>query len=58
MRELVPNNIKKLINKQKQKRNINEYLEWHKFKNIKQKLIKNQAIITKADKANTLIIIK
>jgi hypothetical protein len=57
MRKLAANNMRKLVNKQKQNRNKNEYLEWRTIKNIKQKLINNQAIIMKADKGNTLIII-
>jgi hypothetical protein len=56
MKQLVANNIKKLVNKQKQEGNNNNgYIEWHRIKNIKQKLTNNQAIITKADKGNTLI---
>jgi hypothetical protein len=55
---VVANNIKKLVNKQKQKgNNNNEYIEWHMIKNIKHELTNNEAITTKADKGNTLIII-
>jgi hypothetical protein len=65
MKQLVANNMQKLISTSKQNRKGNkmkhierEHAEWRTIKHIKQKLIHNQSIITKADKSNTLIIIK
>jgi hypothetical protein len=57
MRQLVANDIQKLISKENLKRNKTKHTEWRTIKNIKQ-LINNQSIITKGDKGNTLIIIK
>jgi hypothetical protein len=67
MKQLVANNTRKLIKKQnsnnerrkrKSKHTEREYQEWRIIKSIKQKLTSNQLIETKADKGNTLIIMK
>jgi hypothetical protein len=57
MKQLVANNIKKLDKKQRQCSNNNTHREWRIIRNIKLKLTDNEAIVTKADKGNTLIII-
>jgi hypothetical protein len=59
VRQLVANNIQKLISKQNQNRNKTkhterEYAKWRIIKNIKHKLISNQSIITKPDKDNKI----
>jgi hypothetical protein len=61
MKQLVANNLQKLIKKDYHKRNKTRYsqkehTEWRTIKNIKQKLINNHSMIAKADKGNTLII--
>jgi hypothetical protein len=55
MRQLVANNIEKIINKHNtsnEKRSTiqskREYLEWNTIKSVKQKIIQNQLTITKA----------
>jgi hypothetical protein len=64
MRQAIANNIQKLVNKQKiskdQRTTIHtkrNYREWNTLKNIKHKLNRNQLIVTKGDKRNTLVII-
>jgi hypothetical protein len=63
LRQLVANNIKVLINKQKANKEQRvtthtkrQYQEWNTLRNIKHKMEQNQLIITKADKGNTLVI--
>jgi hypothetical protein len=65
MRQLVANNIKRLIKKQninnKKKRTKHAergHHEWHTIKSIKIKLSNNQLTVTKAIKVNTLVIKK
>jgi hypothetical protein len=58
MKQLVANNIQKLIKKQYQKSNRTRYsqkehVEWRIIKNIKQKLSNNKSMIAKGDKGNT-----
>jgi hypothetical protein len=64
LRQLVANNIKLLINKQKTNKDQRTtthtkrlHQEWNILKNIKHKIEQNQLVITKADKGNTLVII-
>jgi hypothetical protein len=62
MKQLVAYNLQKLINKQNLKNKKpclkKEHMEWKIIKNIKQKLTNNHSRIAKADKGNTLIILK
>ena len=61
-KQLVANNLQKLIKKEYGKSNKihiqNEKIEWNTLKNIKQKLINSHSMIVKADKGNTLVILK
>jgi hypothetical protein len=62
MRQLVANNIKKLIKKKPQEderiiaRIKREYQEWNTL-NLKRKINPKQLVITKANKSNSLVII-
>jgi hypothetical protein len=59
MRKIVANKLKGLINRHThtQRSNRHNRLETTLIKSIKQKLIQNNAMATKADKGNTLVII-
>jgi hypothetical protein len=65
MRQLVANNIQKLINKQnslterdtKTIRSKRRHLELNTIKSLKHKINQNQQIITKADKGKTLVML-
>jgi predicted nucleic acid binding AN1-type Zn finger protein len=65
MRQLVTNSIQKLINNQKTSKDQRttthirrESHECNTLKSIKQKINLNQLIVTKADKSNTLVVIR
>jgi hypothetical protein len=64
IRQLVANNIQKLINKQQTKKESRqthkekiEAREHRLIKDIKKKIEQNQLIVTKADKGNSLVIL-
>jgi hypothetical protein len=64
MRQLVANNIKKLVRKQKtlkerpQTAQLKlEYQERNLVKNIRQKIIQNHLLVTEANKGNTRVIL-